>query len=218
MLSFFKSTAAALCLSLGAMTAAPAAAATLLGTFTHDYGSAAGKVDPGGNDALFADFVRVSDQSTGRFSDAISFASLAYDTISKIVLTLKFSDAGPSGCVAAVGCFGENWAVRVQGSTAAASTDDFFAQLVDGLSPQAFTLTAGTDAGSVTAWANTLATRAVSFWFSEFTAGTDRFDLYWAKVEVYGTEPAGPAPIPLPAGGFLLLAGLAALGALRRKV
>lgn len=197
---------AALCLGLEA-NAAP----VLLDSYLHSYGTNAGHIDPAGSDSLGGDFVQVSDTSSTRFSDVFDFSGLVYDTITTFDLTLTFRDAGPSLIP------GELWSVRVQGSNSASSLDDLFAVLIgSGWSSQAVTLSTGTDLLTVNAFAQSVASESFTFWFSEFTPGTDKFKLASAELDVYGTIPT-PTTVPLPAGGVMLLGALGGLNALRRR-
>jgi len=195
-------TAAVLALTSGASFAAT------LGTFTHDYGTGAGQVDPSGTDVVNANSVTVSDQSSGRFSDSFDFSGLAYDSIDSFELTLDFAGAGPSLFP------GEGWAVRVQGSNASAVTDDFFGGLASFLSPQTITISAATDVLLSDAFANSVTTQNFEFWFSEFSGGNDAFTLNSATLTVNGTLPTA---VPLPAGLPLMLLGLGGIAALRRR-
>ncbi|MEM1315117.1 MAG: hypothetical protein AAGI51_11215 [Pseudomonadota bacterium] len=191
-------------------------AVTSLGTFVNDYGSASGKVDPGGNDVLSADFVTVSDQSRSRFSDGFDLSGLfgtfnpGY-SIDRFELTLTFSNAGPSGCCMGLVRF-EDWAVRVQGSDSRASNDDLFVQLDDDLSPQSVTLSVLGDSGSIDAFAHSVDTEFFEFWFSENTIRPDVFDLDQAKLEVFGEATVIPTPFALP-----MLASAFGLAALVRR-
>lgn len=198
-------------LAIAAAMTVPANAATvLLGSDLHDYGT--GLVDPGGNDALSADYVTVSDQSSSRFNDSFDFSSLVYDTIERFELVLTFANAGPTGLFCPFIC-SEVWQARINGSNDSASSDDYFSTLFSANSPQTITLTFGTDTGSIDAFAHTLATQELSLWFSEFSLGRDSFNLASAELNVYGTV----APVPLPAAGFLLIGALGGLAALRRR-
>ncbi|MFA9229791.1 MAG: VPLPA-CTERM sorting domain-containing protein [Microgenomates group bacterium] len=183
------------------------AAPVLLDSYLHSYGTNAGHLDPAGSDFVGPDYVQVSDGSTQRFSDAFNFSALDYDTISSFNLTLTFRDAGPSVFPA------ELWAVRVQGANPASALDDLFALLTgNSWTQQITTVNAATDLFTVNAFAHTLATETFSFWFSEFTSGRDKFTLASAKLDVYGT-----APVPLPAGGLMLVGALGGLAAVRRR-
>jgi hypothetical protein len=189
---------------LGAMLVAGSQAGAASVNYTHDYGI--GAYDPAGNDVLTATGVRVSDNSTARFSDAFDFSGLAYDAINSFNLILTFSGAGPSLFPA------ELWTVRVQGSNAGSALDDMFRPLIDGFAPQGFALTAMTPlAGN--AFAQTVASENYAFWFSEFTFGNDRFLLDSAVLEIDYTV----AAVPVPAAGFLLVGALGGLAALRRR-
>ena len=185
-----------------------AQAAPVSHTDTHLYGTASGHIDPGGNDALNPTFVRVSDNSTSRFNDRFDFSSSGCTTINSVTLTLNYTGAGP-GLLPL-----ELWAVRVLGSNNPAATDDYFGGLVDILSPTSHVLTLASDVLDVDAFANTLTTETLAFWFSEFTPGTDVFRRYSARIDIAGDLAAA---VPLPAGGLLLLAGLGGLAALRRR-
>ena len=204
-------------LALAAALGQPAAAApVLLDSFTHSYGT--GAYDPSGSDALSSGHVTVSDQSTVRFSDSFSLASVLGDSIDSLALTLTFTSAGPSGFSFACGLVSfslsnECWKVRVQGANSSTQSDDYFATLFSALSPQTFTLSAATDTSSINAFATSLSTGSFAFWFSEQTVLADKFNLSSAKLEVFGT----PAAVPLPAGGLLLIGALGGLAALRRK-
>lgn len=211
-----KSMLAGAAIALSVLSGAAQAAPVLLGSFVHNYGSDPGRIDPGGNDVLNPTSVTVSDQSSARFNDAFTFAALVFDTIDRFELTLTFAGAGPSGTL--LQCLVNNpacefWQVRINGSNDSAATDDIFATLVSSASPQTFTVNAASDTGTIDAFATTVANRTFSFWFSEQTGGPDSFTLSSAKLEIYGTV----APIPLPAAGWLMLAGIGGLAALRRR-
>ena len=203
-------------MSVGAGAVRPGAEGeTLLGTFLRDCGSAAGKVNPGGSGQPFGNFVPVSDQSSGRFSDAFDVSALSCGSIGHSVLTLTFANAGPSQRRFILRFPTERWQVRVQGSDdrivngANMSSDDHFATLFDAQSPQSVTVSTATDTGPIDAVAHSAATRNFAFRFSETTTGADAFDLDKADLQVFGA-------IPLPAG-LPLFAGAAAVAfAVRR--
>lgn len=196
----------------------PAHAATLLGTFFRDYGSDTGKVDPGGNDVLFGDFVRVSDQSTNRFSDTINFGTVLTTpnlaTIDRLEVFVSAANANEQVTLPFIGTVpAEIWLIRFQGTDSSEISDDSLVVLNSNPMSQQITLSAATDFGSINAFANSVSTGTLSFWFSEFTSGADQFDLYQVKLQVYGTL----AAIPLPAAGWLMLAGLGGLGLAARR-
>jgi hypothetical protein len=191
-------------LALAAALALPALSQAATVTLTHDYGI--GGHDPAGNDRLGAGYVMVKDQSTHRFSDSFNWASLGFASIDSLALTLDFSRAGPSLLP------GELWKVRVQGSAFGSFLDDMFMPLASVLSPQTLTLDLGTDTRFINAFAHSVATQTLTFWFSEFSPGGDGFRLNSAALDINGTfaPPSSvvPAVVPLPATGLLLLGAL----------
>jgi hypothetical protein len=216
---------AALGLALALSSAPLAQAATLLGSYQHDYGSLPGRIDPTGNDLLNPASVTVSDQSTERFADQFDFSSLVYESITSFVLTLTYAGAGPSfsyQCLPVIGCAlvpNEFWTARVQGTDAAAAEDDYYGALSEG-PVQTLTLTAADDTGGVSAFAQALASKSYAFWMSEWSAGADEMTLTSAKLEIFGTPvspPPGPSPVPLPASGLLLVGALGGMALLRRR-
>lgn len=206
----FGKTLAASAVSAVLLALPAQAVPVLLGEFQRDYGSDAGRVNPGGNDELSPNFVRVSDGSSSRFFDTIDFSSITgigTATIDRLEFTISASGVGPSLFPI------EWWAARFQGSNPSAQTDDYFVTLWDSQMPQSIILSAATDTGSIDAFQNSVTNQALTFWFSEFTVGRDQFDLTSANLKVFGTL----APIPLPAAGWLMLAGLGGLGVAARR-
>ncbi len=190
---------------------APAAGAeTLLGSFSHFYGSAPGQVDPGGTDALFPGFVRVSDQSSGRFYDSFNISTISHETIDRLELTLTFAnDRSPDACLYNICVPTEYWSVRVYGPDDVSTADDLLLPLT----------------GSALAIAMIPVDSLLRFGFAEGPFGAQDFDLVQADLEVFGgTTPAPPsglpetpAPVPLPAGGVLLAGLLAGVALLRHR-
>ena len=197
----------AIALVAGLGWASGASALTTIYSELRDYGSAPGKINPGGNDPLGADYVEVRDSSSSRFSDFFDFSSIAYDSISRFDLTLKFADAGPSGIFDWI----EQWQVRVQGSNPSISSDDYFSTLRDPLSPQTIVISMATDTGSINAFSHSVATGIFEFWFSENTCCGDKFKLDSAQLDVIGTVIPAPAALPL------LASGVAGFAWLRRR-
>lgn len=195
---------------LALLLSAPAAGAeTLLATFSHFYGSAPGQVDPGGTDALYSGFVRVSDQSSGRFIDSFNIATISHERIDRLELTLTFANStSPEACLFTICVPTEYWTVRIYGPVDNSALDDLFAPLAEG----PLVLSALPADG------------ILRFGFSEWTPGADSFDLIGAELALFGgttpqppaPPPPPPAPVPLPAGGALLALGLAGGALLRR--
>lgn len=211
-MTFFKTLAATALVA--ATLSGPAHAVSLLGTFFRDYGTDAGKVAPGGTDPLFGDFVQVRDNSATRFFDTIDFSSINFATIDRLEVFVSAANANNTVTVPFLGQVpSEIWTIRFQGNSPAAVIDDLFVPLTSDPMSQQITLSAATDILTVNAFQNSVDTKALSFWFSELTPGNDQFDLYQMKLQVYGTL----AAIPLPAAGWLMLAGLGGLGLASRR-
>ena len=210
---FRKMTFAALALGLTSVLAPSADAATLLGSFTHSYGSNPGRIDPAGSDTLNPNSVTVSDASTTRFSDSISFGSLSYKSISYVTLSLNYSGAGPDYFTRCPTCFvfwRERWTTDFLGLDDSTNADNLRTQL-DGSPVQVIKLSLAGDVGAISAFARLLATEALSFRFNEWSNGEDSFRLSSAKLEVYG------APVPLPASGLMLAGALGGAALIRRR-
>jgi hypothetical protein len=180
---------------LACMSTTVGATPVLLGTVFHDYGSATGKVDPAGNDALFADYVTVSDSSTSRFSDAFNFSALSYSSVSYFELTLSFTKTND---------LFESWSARPGASTTLPS----LTRVGDVLTTQ--TITFGP---SVDTFASSVAAQSFNLWFAEQGWGAHNFNLYDAKLSVFGEVSSVPEPSTLAMLGL----GLLGLAASRRK-
>lgn len=178
------------------------ASAGLIGSITHNYGI--GQYNPGGNDALSADHVTVSDQTNGRFYDVFDFSSFG-GTITSLDLRLDFSGAGPNVCF----IIGECWFARLQGSNSNSwllgeEVDDLFVMLEDGSSPQTITVSAASDGLLVDVFAHSVAQGSLGLWFSEMTMGADAFQLNSATLTAMGE----PTSVPEPSMLWLMSLGL----------
>ena len=202
-----KKTLLALVAVIGLLSASAHAAPVLLGEITHDYGSAAGKVDPGGNDVLSADYVTVADSSTSRFNDVFDFSGLNYNSIDHFALTLNFSNTNDINWVF-IFPFLEDWNVRLGNS----SQEQQLNRVGSTITSQTFTFNA-----SVDTFANAVSSGLFTLWFAEEALGANSFRLYDATLDVYGV--AAPATTNVPEPGTLALLGIGLLGgiALRRK-
>ncbi len=217
--------AAALAVAAGSAWAAP----VLLGTVTHDYGSAAGRVAPtsqgifpGGCDTVNTNSLTVRWQITNncnRFHDVFDFSGLGYETLDRLVLTVNF--AGTNNTL-------ETWRVRPasnQYETQVAGSALNMASVGAGGTSQDFTF----DAGNLS-WMDTHNSVAGQSIFDN-VADSGRFFLWFASaglianqtftlnsvsLQVWGT-PAPTNNVPVP--GTLALVGLGALamGLVRRR-
>ncbi|CTQ49053.1 VPLPA-CTERM sorting domain-containing protein [Jannaschia donghaensis] len=183
--------------------------AAVIGTYVHDYGRNGGRVAPQTYGRLQGDRVVIRDSTNGvtDFADSIDLSGIGVVgtdvTVDSIDLDLVFDRAGPNPRNS------ENWFVEISGAGSGFGLSTI-ALLEDRLSPQTVTLTAGSDAFDAA-----LANLRLDFTFSEPGFGrSDTFRLFSATVRVNGSVIAA---VPLPAPGFLLLAGLGGLAFLRRK-
>lgn len=190
------------------LTLTVSAWATPIGSYTHNYGI--GQVDPGGNDVLSTGYVTVSDQSTERFNDSFDFSGLNYSSIDHFDLTLTYSNIDTHKRYDTFWgelYTGEFWHVR-PGELNRPS--DFGLNPV-GNTPASSTYTINSDFDSQ--FNKMLSGKEFKFWLAEETSGKDNFNLYSAKLDIYGTAPAiaaNTAPVPEP--GTMVLFGVGMLG------
>jgi hypothetical protein len=208
-------------LALG-VTVSLAPAANALGVIfseTYNYGNGEGQRDPGGNDVLEDGYVVVKDWAgwkKKRFSDAFDFSGTRYQSIDRFELMLTFRGAGPRMHSNEKYGWKEKWQVRVPGSVSLTNDDssnDYLSDLLDTPTPapQTFIISKPTESGGADAFSEALSNKKFFFGFAEYTAGTDKFELESAQLDIVGV-------VPLPAAVWML-GGIAGLGLVagRRK-
>ena len=192
-------------LALGAaLLASSAVFAAPLVSYTHNYGNGAGQYDPVGTDALSNGYVTVSDQSTGRFSDAFNFSGLNYASIDSFDLTLTYSRTNNN----LLGIPLELWFARPGGTP-----DQFFSFFLAPVGNTSSSLTFRIDSSLDPEFGQMVAAEEFFFWFAEETPNLlirDEFRLHSAKLDVNGT-------VPEPGSMALIGLGLAGLGFMRRR-
>lgn len=230
-MKFTIKTALAVASMAGAMATAQAAP-TLLGTITHNYGTAAGldrptsllpQNGPVWCDTLNAGSVTVRTKSNAgygsgqfcqNFADKFDFSGVDYESISALVLTLQFSDTAGGSCV--FGFCSEQWRLRSASNLISAPEATSATNLTrsSGLTTQTFTLTRASLGASL--FDQIVAGEAYYMWFANSgTSNNHNFNLMSASMAIQGEAPLGTVPLP----GTLALAGLglAALGWSRRR-
>lgn len=171
--------------------------ADILATFTHDYGTGAGQVDPGGNDVLENDFVTVCDKSTLRFNDSFDFSSLNYGSITSFDLTLKFSNTQHPL---------EIWKVR------AGESSNLITMKRTGNSQFAQTFVIDS---TIDTFSQMVTNENFLLWFANEGISGSNFKLYDATLNIIGTPSA--AAVPVPAAVWLFGSGLVGLAGIRKR-
>ena len=179
------------------------ALAVPLGSYSHNYGSASGQFDPGGNDALGNGYVTVSDHSTNRFNDSFDFSGLNYSAIDHFDLTLIYSNTNGAPFNP------EIWFARPGGTP-----DQYTSFRLNSTGNSSVSQTFTVDSSLVPEFNQMVAAKNFFFWFAEDTYGADDFKLYSAKLSVDGTPVPEPGTMMLLGAGFL---GLAVYGKRRKS-
>lgn len=194
--------------------------AATLASITHDYGnSQTGGLNsyaPEGTNPLKGDRVKIEEATALSFRDTYDFSSIDTSQVSEFELILEVKNFGNSGNLAT-----QNWQLNVFGGA-----DPFkisITDLVGTLGTNNKTFSLNIDVSS-SLFATVVANEALTFGFSEESAGTDnKFNLFSSTLNIEGESPRRlavqqqPPAVPLPASGVLLVAGLAGIGALRRR-
>lgn len=207
------------CLSTAAMTSVllwgastAQAAPVLLGSVDKLYGSQAGRVAAGnsGNgacDTLNATSITVRDTAVGcgRFNDAFDFSSFNAASIDHFTLTLGFGATNNINYVV----FREDWKVRpAAGGVGSATLFDM--ANVSGTTTQSFTFSRSNFA----LFSQIVDAGSFGLWFAEEAFGANSFNLYSARLDVYGTA---ASQVPEPRALALIGLALGAAGLVRRR-
>jgi hypothetical protein len=186
-----------------------------LQTYLRDYGTDG--IDPFGvgssSPRLEADRAQLDDQAQGeRFSDAVDFSGLAYQSISGIDLTIRYESTDASVSFFGMTVPTEFWLVRAQGSAPNSGLDDDFRALdrVSGLTETTFTFDAASDGMMTDVFTHSVATETFEFWFSDIALGANTAWIHDAAVTIRGTPQGSPQAVSTP--GTLALAVPAAAG------
>ncbi|RZA35932.1 MAG: PEP-CTERM sorting domain-containing protein [Lysobacteraceae bacterium] len=204
MKTILKSLTAAMLLAASVSSAQ--AAVIQLGSFSKSYGtsgSAASSDGAGTCDVRSSTSINVREASScQRFYDTFDFSSLSYQSLDHLKLTLTFGNTNNTF---------ENWNVRfAQSPTVAVGPSKLIPMTKTGnaQATQEFIFDAALG-GTVF---DTVATNEkLVLWFAEQGLGAHNFNLYSAKLDVYGTA------VPEPTSIALFGLALGALGVARRR-
>jgi len=203
-------------LLLTASMASASAAVVQVGSITRNYGSSGAtpaSMPAGSCDTLNASSVTVRDSSgCQRFYDLFDFGAFNYSSFDHLTLTLNFGATNDVNMVTipvvniTIPVL-EDWRVRFASSPIVGSNVLHNMNEVGSPTSQAFNLLS-----TENVYNSIVANKKLYLWFSDEAAGANNFQLYSARLDVYGTA--------LPEPGSMALAGIA-LGALalsrRRK-
>lgn len=182
------------------------AAVVQVGSITRNYGTSGAtpaSMPAGSCDTLNANSVTVRDSSgCQRFYDVFNFGAINYSSLDHLTLTLTFGATNNVNYV----FFPEDWRVRFASSAVTGSSVNQNMNEVAGTTTQSFDLLSSQDV-----YAAIAANKKLYLWFAEEGLGPNNFELYSARLDVYGTA------LPEPAGMALFGIALGALGAARRR-
>ena len=189
---------------------AASASATPLVSYAHNYGSAFGQVDPGGQDPLSNNYVTVRDDNPAtyqRFNDHFKFGDLNFSSIDHFELTIQYAETNDRTLFV----FPEHWYLRPGASD---DIDLFSLKRVANKTSTTFRIDS-----SLPQFADMVSNKDFFFWLAEDDLFANSFKLYSAKLEVFGLAAAAvpTAAVPEPTAPALFGLGLAALGLARRR-